>query len=304
MNSPINITENNDKEDNISYVDIFFINDYNFQFEDEFQFSQELNDVYSENLEISLKEENEKNKENIGPNKKETKEETVKSQLIKDKHNMNIKKAKKQEIFELKKINRKRGRLNDESKSKHIIAPHNEFSDDNIIIKIKARFLRNLMNFINLSYSAFIGIENSKLILMIDPSSSRNINRKDSLDWFEKKIKDVFSCKISSKYKKFKPNENIIQIRKFYEKEKNSQIKLIRVLGVKVRDVCEICVKDEKKEGFEELNNFYYDKKQLENKMYQKNKANIKDYLEKYEEFAKNLEEKFKRKEIRNYTKK
>lgn len=139
---------------------------------------------------------------------------------------------------------------------------------------------------------------------MIDPSSSRNINRKDSLDWFEKKIKDVFSCKISSKYKKFKPNENIIQIRKFYEKEKNSQIKLIQILDMKIRDIYEIYIKDEKKEGFEELNNFYYDKKQLENKMYQKNEANIKDYLEKYEEFAKNLEEKFKRKEIRNYTKK
>ena len=72
---------------------------------------------------------------------------------------------------------------------------------------------------------------------------------------------------------------------------------------MKIRDIYEIYLKDEKEEGFEELNNFIYDKKQLENEMYQNNEANIQEYLEKYVDFAKNLEQKFKNKAKRNYNK-
>ena len=169
--------------------------------------------------------------------------------------------------------------------------------------KIKARFLKNLMNYLNFLYSDYTGIKNSKLILMIDPSSSRNINRKDCLEWFDKKIKDVFSYKISLKYKKFNRNTNIIKIGNFYEKEKNNSIKLIQILEMKIRDIYEIYLKDEKEEGFEELNNFIYDKKQLENETYQNNEANLSEYLEKYVDFAKNLEQKFKNKAKRNYNK-
>ena len=203
----------------------------------------------------------------------------------------------------MKKLNKKRGRLDINSKRKIINAPHNKSSNDNIMQKIKARFLKNIMNYLNFLYTDYIGIKNSKLILMIDPSSSRNINRKDCLEWFDEKIKDVFSYKISLKYKKFNQNTNIIKIWNFYEKENNYSIKLIQILEMKIRDIYEIYLKDEKEEGFEELNNFIYDKKQLENEMYQNNEDNIQEYLEKYVDFAKNLEQKFKNKAKRNYNK-
>jgi hypothetical protein len=160
------------------------------------------------------------------------------------------------------------------------------------------------MNFLNLLHSDYTGIKNSKFILLIDSSFTRNINRKNNLEWFDKTIKDFFSNKISSKFKKIKLDENIINIREFYEKEKNNPIKLIKIMELKIRDLYEIYIKEEKEEGFEELNNFNYDKKQLENEMRQKKEDKIKEYLEKYEDFAKNLEQKFKNKGIRNYNKK
>ena len=203
----------------------------------------------------------------------------------------------------MNKLNKKRGRLDINSKRKIINAQHNKSSNDNIMQKIKAKFLKNLMNYLNFLYTDYTGIKNSKLILMIDPSSSRNINPKDCLELFDKKIKDVFSYKISLKYKKFNQNTNIIKIWNFYEKEKNNSIKLIQILEMKIRDIYEIYLKDEKEEGFEELNNFINDKKQLENEMYQNNEANIQEYLEKYVDFAKNLEQKFKNKAKRNYKK-
>ena len=95
----------------------------------------------------------------------------------------------------MKKSNKKRGRLDINSKRKEITASHNKFSNDNIMQKIKARFIKNIMNYLNFLYSDYTGIKNSKLILMIDPSSSKNINRKDCLEWFDKKIKEVFSIK-------------------------------------------------------------------------------------------------------------
>ena len=156
-------------------------------------------------------------------------------------------------------------------------------------------------DYLNVLYSDYIGIKSSKLILQIDPSVSRNMNPKYNLEWFDKKIKDVFSYKISPKFKKFNANENIIRIRQFYEKEKNNPIKLIQILEMKIRDIYNIYIKDEKQEGFEEFDNLAIDKKQLEDEMNRQKEDKIKDYLEKYNLFAKNLEEMFIKKAERNY---
>ena len=241
-------------------------------------------------------------KENKEKTKKETRE-TDKSQIKNNKY-QEIKKTKKEKIFKYLKVNRKRGRLNNESKIKKFKGRHNKFSDDNIIRKIKVRFLKYLMNFLNLLHSDCTGNKNSKFILLLDSSFTSNINRKDNLEWFDKTIKDFFSNKISSRFTKIKSNENINKIKEFYEKEKNSPIKLIQIMEMKIRDLYEIYIKEEKEEGFEELNNLYYDKRQLENEMRQKKEDKINEYLEKYEDFAKNLEQKFQNKGIRNYNKK
>ena len=302
QNCPIDIIDN---EDNNTCLDILSFNkNVDFNIEGDFSFTIDDKDPSIEKQYTNeAKKENKENDQIKEQSKKHT-NETDKPQIKNEKYHMEIKKPKKKEkIFEVKKLNKKRGRLDIDSKRKEINAPHNKSSNDNIMQKIKARFLKNLMNFLNFLYSDYIGIKNSKLIFMIDPSSSRNINRKDCLEWFDKKIKDVFSYKISLKYKKFNRNTNIIKIGNFYEKEKNNSIKLIQILEMKIRDIYEIYLKDEKEEGFEELNNFIYDKKQLENETYQNNEANLSEYLEKYVDFAKNLEQKFKNKAKRNYNK-
>ena len=261
--------------------------------------------IYKEYSEDSNERIEKKNKVNQEQTEKKETKETDKSQLKNDEYNIKIKRPKKStQIFKIIKKNKKRGRIDNNSKNK-INGQHNKFSEDNIIQKIKARFLKNLMIFLNILYSDYIGIENSKLILLIDSSSSRNINRKDNLEWFDKSLKDVFSYKLSSKYRKVSSNENIIKIGKFYEKEKNNKMKLIQILEMKIRDIFNIYINDEKEEMFEKLNNLDYDKKQLEKKMLQnyKDENKMKEYLEKYENIAKNFEQKFKNKGIRIFGK-
>ena len=213
-----------------------------------------------------------------------------------------IKKPKKLEkIFNIKKKNKKRGRLSHKRKETNFGVQHDKFSDDNILRKIKVRFLKNLIIFINLLYSTYKK-ENSTLILMIDSSVSKNINRSTVLKWLNKKVKDALSCKISSKYKKYDSNENKNKIRQFYENEKNNP-KLIQILEMKIKDIYEIYIKEENEEGFEKFKNFDYDKKQLEKEMLRKNEDKIKEYLELYQIFAKNFEKKFIAKAIRKYNK-
>ena len=110
-------------------------------------------------------------------NKEKTKKETDKSQIKNNKYH-EIKKTQKEKIFKFLKVNRKRGRLNNESKIKKFNVLHNKFSDDNIIRKIKGRFVKYLMNFLNLLHSDYTGSKNSKFILLLDSSFTRNINQK------------------------------------------------------------------------------------------------------------------------------
>lgn len=251
-----------------------------------------------------MKEEN-KNGINNNLSKKETNSSDNKSQIKYKDYNLQIKAQKSSKIYNIIKVNKKRGRLNKKSKKKNIYAPHNKLTDDNILRKIKARFLRNLLNFLNFLYSEHIRIINSKLILPIDPSIARNIHGSDNSKWFDKKIKDVFSYKVSSIFKAHNPDENIIKIGQFYQKEKNNHIKLIKVLEMKIREIYDIYIKDEKVEGFEEFDNLDNDIKQLEKVMHKNNedKVKIEEYLEKYGLFAKNLEKKFQNKQIRNHKK-
>ena len=178
QNCPIDIIDN---EDNNTCLDILSFNkNDDFNIKGDFSFLIDDKDLSIEKQNTNGEEidniENEQIKE---PSKKPT-NETDKPQIKNEKYHMEIKKPKKKEkIFEVKKSNKKRGRLDIHSKRKEINAPHNKSSNDNIMQKIKARFLKNLMNYLNFLYSNYTGIKNSKLILMIDPSSSRNINRKD-----------------------------------------------------------------------------------------------------------------------------
>lgn len=204
----------------------------------------------------------------------------------------NIIRNKEEKIFSISKLNNKRGRLSNDLKNKNLITPHDKFSQDNIIRKIKNRFLKSLMNFINKEYSSYLisqKKEVKELIFPIKTSVSKNIKKLDNLAWFGQKIKDVYSCEISKKYKIYEKNENIKRIHKFYEEESSNQIKLIKILEMKIEDIYNIYISDEKVVGFETFDNLKSDMKKLEDKMAGSDKEEIKNYFNEYEKNAKGL---------------
>ena len=59
---------------------------------------------------------------------------------------------KKEKIFDISKVNKRKGRL---KKNSIVIGKHNKFAEDNIIRKIKRKFLENLRIYINKEYKKY-----------------------------------------------------------------------------------------------------------------------------------------------------
>ena len=86
--------------------------------------------------------------------------------------------TKKGKIFKIIKSNNKKGRM---KKNSVIIGKHNNFSQDNIIRKIKARFLEKLRKYLNNEYQSYLFKKNFKKhkknnwLKKINPKMSREI---------------------------------------------------------------------------------------------------------------------------------
>jgi len=110
---------------------------------------------------------------------------------------------KNKNIFKIVKINKKIGRIKKNSTVKGI---HNKLSQDNIIRKIKGRFHEKLRLYINEEYKKYLFKKTGKkkklinLMKRISPKVSRRIKKEDNLKWFESKIFEIFSEKVSLKY--------------------------------------------------------------------------------------------------------
>ena len=92
-------------------------------------------------------------------------------------------------------------------KKKSIIkGKHNNLSEDNIIRKIKRRFLEKLRLYINYEYRTYLFKKSLKTIKInnwlkkIEPKISKKIKKEDNLKWFETKIGEIFSENISERY--------------------------------------------------------------------------------------------------------
>ena len=59
---------------------------------------------------------------------------------------------KKEKIFDISKFNKRKGRL---KKNSIVIGKHNKLAEDNIIRKIKRKFLENLRIYINKEYKKY-----------------------------------------------------------------------------------------------------------------------------------------------------
>ena len=218
-----------------------------------------------------------------------------------------------EKIFDIDKVNKKRGRLS-EIEKKFIKGKHDKFSEDNIIQKIKTTFQENVFNYINYEYEKF-RLERQdndgqkqknivKLIKRISPEGIKKIKKNENLNWFLSNLKTLFSSKLSSKYTKFDSNYNEKRIKNLYEKKE--AVKVINILEKSVKDMYEIYINNTKIDGFATLEDDLF---ALRNQMEEKKEENIKEYLKEYERIAKELEEIFKSKisrkaKIKKYKKK
>ena len=199
--------------------------------------------------------------------------------------------TKKWKIFKIIKANNKKGRM---KKNSVIKGNHNNFSQDNIIRKIKARFLEKLRKYLNSEYQSYLFKKNFKKhknnnwLKKINPKMSREIRKEDNLKWFDAKIWEIFSENISERYSNSSVDLNKRKIKRIYiiKEAKN----ITNILNSKVEFYFDKYVNDEQIEGFKTLKD---ELKELEVRMKKTNQENIEEYLEKYKFTAINMKDIF-----------
>ena len=205
---------------------------------------------------------------------------------------------KNRKIFKIIKINKKIGRIKSNSTLKGV---HNKLSQDNIIRKIKGRFLEKLRLYINTEYRKYFFKKNknsAKIInwlKKINPKVSRKIKKEENLKWFKSKIYEIFSENVSLRYSLYSPNSNKKKIERLISV--NEAKNVIDILNTDIETFYDKYINDEKIEGFKTLKN---DIEELKTYMEKTNQEKIKEYLSKYEYTAKNLKKIFRQKNSRN----
>ena len=206
---------------------------------------------------------------------------------------------KKDKIFNIIKQERKKnlGRIKKYLKKK-FTGKHNKFTEDNIIIKIKASFIEKSRNYINHEYGLCMNKHKfkkiKKLLQKISPNEHRKISKEKNIKWFKSKLKDIFSADLSKKCSLYSPDYNKEQINEVYKNPEAT--KVVNILEKNVSEIYSLYSRDIETEGFETLKD---DLKALRKKMEKEEEENIDEYLKKYEEIAKNLETIYQRKKSR-----
>ena len=201
--------------------------------------------------------------------------------------------TKKKKIFEIYKMNKRIGRI---KKNSGYIGKHNKLSEDNVIRKIKRRFLENVRIYINKEYKKYylkkkINVDNNNWIKKISPKFYGQIKKIDNINWFNSKIFEVFSENLSLRYSSHSLDSNKQNILKFLSLNESSTLK--DILNTKVEILFSRYIENVKIEGFKTLND---DIKELEKQMKDSGQDNIVKYLKKYEDTAKNLKYIFNKK--------
>ena len=291
-----NISEEIEKiQQKINTKDNFDIDDINIIKEKSQNISEEIEKT---DIKISSKDNSDIDDSNT------TKDRSSKS--IKFNHKIKITKKSNEIIFKIdkiKKIRNKKGRLLKNAPRRYNYKYHDKCNEDNIIKKIKISFIKKTINYINKEYEVYLNKHKikkiEKLIKKINPNMSTRIKKENNLKWFNSKLKDIFSDKVSRKYSKYNEDYNKEQIEQIYQE--NDAKKVINILDKKVRDMYYIYSKDIKVEGFLTLEDDLKIQREL---MEKKNEEGIDDYLKKFQTTAQNFENIFIRKRSRNYNKK
>ena len=212
-------------------------------------------------------------------------------------NNKNLNDKNNKIIFRIEKDNKNKGRI---KKNSNLKGRHNKFSEDNIIRKIKCRFLEKCRMYINNEYRKYKlkhrhQIKKNDWIQRINPKVSRIIKRDDNLKWLKSKLYEIYSEKVSVKCSLHKPDHNKKEIQKLLKKNKAKDV--ISILNKSVKEMFYIFCNNIKIEGFETLDD---DLKSLKEKLIKDKEYNIDIYLEKYKNVVKSFETIFIKKNSRN----
>ena len=257
---PINFTQKEDPNKNNLLMKKRNIPEYN---EEISKNNQQINEI-SFNI-IDNKNENKINNNNL-LELKETNDITI--ELGKD----------KKDFFKIVKKGKNKGRI---PKSLNLIGYHTKFSHDNILRKLKVKFFKKIVKYINRIIISKYGAKIKKLLPLNGKISQNNtiiFNRK----LLYSKLKDIFLIsEINGKYKSVQKNYNKEIIINIY----NENIKeLIDILEMTLLDVYKIfrdSNETNKLNGLEKLDIVINEVK---------NKENNEEYIKKFTKVANNFE--------------
>jgi len=168
--------------------------------------------IFEENSinEKSTNEKTEQQKEKEIEQKKEKEKEIERQIIYVPKFQITNKNESNEDINQV--LQKKRGRINT-GKSKII---HNKYSDDNLRRKCKHLVLQNLMKFINDKIKEIYGHigygMKIKKLLIINQEQISNATIKFNKNFLSKKLSEIFSVNISTRYTNFDKEHNKILI--------------------------------------------------------------------------------------------
>ena len=197
-------------------------------------------------------------------------------------------KIQKKIIFKIEKV-QKLGRI---KKNSSKTGKHDKYQRDNIIRKFKAFLLRNIFNYINMSFNNYK--KNKELIGLKKISSvqTKLISKKENLLWLNSQIKDIFSQNLTAKIVSFDRDYNIKIIEKLYKEGKEE--KVINILNKTIKDLWIIYINDDANKNFRGFETLKNDIDKL------KKSGESEKYIELYVNVAKKFEDIFKGMNPRN----
>ena len=208
---------------------------------------------------------NSKNNEDIESDSEQNDNSSI-YYISKENNIMNINKKKNENIFKIEKkirVNKLNKKLKKKGRKKlgfntYILSNknqnnfHSKLTEDNIIQKIKALFIKSSMIFINKEYEEF-QLKNGKkkggFLHKIKSEYTNIINKEKNLEFLNIKMKDLFSSDLSEKCTKHNKDLNKNKITKLYKKNEAKEV--INILDKTVEELLNNYVNgDYKDKGF------------------------------------------------------
>ena len=122
-----------------------------------------------------------------------TAEATIKSKSVKNNMKTNV-------IFMTKKIMSQNKKNKIQEKNNETKHTHTKYANDNMIRKIKFIIINHMMDYINLKINERYNNSRIKKLLTMEKSQASNTLVNDNINFLNKKLKDIFSEKITGRY--------------------------------------------------------------------------------------------------------